>query len=139
MREEPETELNLKHDVRQRIMAAAEGLFGTKGYDATSISDISDAAGAGRALIYYYFTDKRQLYDSILRESGERIAANAEQASRRLARCTSIIRISCTSQCETNWSIFRRSAPKPGRISAWCFLPSSGSCRKASSEEKSVA
>jgi TetR/AcrR family transcriptional regulator len=67
-------------DVRSRIVDAAERLFAEKGYDATSISDIAEAAVVGRALIYYYFKDKRDLYDSILRDAGERIMIAAQQA-----------------------------------------------------------
>jgi AcrR family transcriptional regulator len=53
-------------DMRQRIMRAAEEVFANQGYDAASISDISAAAGVNRALIYYYFKDKEDLYRSIV-------------------------------------------------------------------------
>ena len=66
--------------VRLRIVQAAENLFGQKGYNATSISDIVHDANVGRALIYYYFKDKRDLYETILQESGDRICDVAKQA-----------------------------------------------------------
>lgn len=56
-------------DVKQRILDAAIQLFADKGYAASSISDISSAADVNRALIYYYFKDKRDLYDYIIEES----------------------------------------------------------------------
>lgn len=80
MGDEPETELAGQHDVRQRILTAAESLFAEKGFDATSISDISEAAGAGRALIYYYYKNKRDLYFSVLRDGAERIYDAANDA-----------------------------------------------------------
>jgi AcrR family transcriptional regulator len=59
---------------------AAEPLFAEKGFDATSISDISEAADAGRALIYYYFKNKRDLYVSVLRDGADRIFDAAKDA-----------------------------------------------------------
>lgn len=67
-------------DVKRRIMSAAEQLFADKGYDATSITDITESAGVGRALIYYYFKDKRDLYISIIKDGGEHIIRTAESA-----------------------------------------------------------
>lgn len=58
-------------DVKRRILDAAEQLFADKGYDATSITDITESAGVGRALIYYYFKDKRDLYISIINDGGD--------------------------------------------------------------------
>lgn len=66
--------------VRTRIVQAAEKLFGQKGFSATSISDIVEEANVGRSLIYYYFKDKKSLYDAILAESGERIVRIAQKA-----------------------------------------------------------
>jgi len=69
-----------QHDVKHRIMEAAGQLFADNGFDATSISDITEAAGVGRALIYYYFRDKRDLYNTILHDGGERILGAVEAA-----------------------------------------------------------
>jgi AcrR family transcriptional regulator len=80
MPNESDIQPTAQHDVQQRIMEAAGQLFADKGFDATSISDITEAADVGRALIYYYFKDKRDLYDSILRNGGERIINIAEGA-----------------------------------------------------------
>lgn len=73
-------DLHAQHDVKRRIMEAAAQLFADKGYDATSISDITEAADVGRALIYYYFKDKRDLYVSIIDDGGEYIIGVAEEA-----------------------------------------------------------
>jgi TetR/AcrR family transcriptional regulator len=69
------------HNVRQRILEAAETLFADKGFDATSISDISSLSGAGRSLIYYHFKDKQDLYASILQDGEARMLQIAEEAS----------------------------------------------------------
>lgn len=67
-------------NVKQRIMHAAGRLFAEKGFAATSISDIAEASDVGRALIYYYFKDKRDLHDSILREGSDSIIRAAESS-----------------------------------------------------------
>jgi len=70
------------HDAKERLMAAAEQLFAAQGYAATSVSQIAESAGANRALLYYYFRDKRDLYWAImkggLQELGDLIAAVRE-------------------------------------------------------------
>ena len=68
------------HGTRARILEAAEGLFADRGYAATSISDITEASGVGRALIYYYFRDKEDLHEAILRDGGEQMLRIANEA-----------------------------------------------------------
>lgn len=53
-------------EARARILDAAERLFGDQGFAAASIGEIAEAAGVNRALIYYYFKDKRDLYRSVI-------------------------------------------------------------------------
>jgi AcrR family transcriptional regulator len=47
---------------RDRIVAAARELFAEKGFDAVSIAELAAGAEVNRALIYYYFEDKLDLY-----------------------------------------------------------------------------
>jgi len=55
---------------RDRILVAASRLFSEKGYYNTSMGDIAQAAGMGRASLYYYFPNRehvaRALLDSIM-------------------------------------------------------------------------
>jgi AcrR family transcriptional regulator len=64
----PEQENN-----RQRILQAAEKVFAEKGYDAARIDQIAADAGVNKALIYYYFKNKRalleDLFEGFFRES----------------------------------------------------------------------
>jgi len=55
-------------EARERILRAAERLFAEKGYAATAVHEITDAAGVNRALLYYYFEDKHSLYASVIAE-----------------------------------------------------------------------
>ena len=53
-------------DSRSAILDAAEALFATRGYSATTIKHIGTEAGVNSALLYYYFTDKGTLYREVL-------------------------------------------------------------------------
>jgi AcrR family transcriptional regulator len=58
---------------RERILHTAEKIFADKGYDAARIDQIAADAGVNKALIYYYFKNKRalleELFQSFFRES----------------------------------------------------------------------
>ena len=57
---------------RQQLVAVALELFAHRGYRATTMDDIADAAGVTKPLLYQHFSSKRALYlelvDSIARE-----------------------------------------------------------------------
>ena len=67
-------------EARARIMRAAERLFALKGFAATSVHEITDAAQVNRALLYYYFEDKHALYMSLLDEGTVEFTAMIDQA-----------------------------------------------------------
>jgi AcrR family transcriptional regulator len=48
-------------------MAAAEELFGERGYDATGTPDIADKAKVSVGTFYRYFDDKKQIYLQVVR------------------------------------------------------------------------
>lgn len=56
---------------RQRIMAAALELFGTRGYAGTSINQIAKAADISKGLMYNYFDSKQDLLQQILQSNME--------------------------------------------------------------------
>lgn len=53
-------------DTRGRLLTAAEELFATRGIDAVSVRDITEAAEANTASINYHFGSKRGLIDAIV-------------------------------------------------------------------------
>jgi len=67
--EEPEAA-----ESKSRILAAAERLFAEQGYAATSIGEVSESAGVNRALIYYYFKNKGDLYWAVIREGIDQLS-----------------------------------------------------------------
>ncbi|MEW6648505.1 MAG: TetR/AcrR family transcriptional regulator [Pseudomonadota bacterium] len=51
------------------ILAAAEGLFASRGYDAVSMNEIARAAGVSKANVFHHFSTKRTLYLEVLRSA----------------------------------------------------------------------
>lgn len=64
-------------DTRERIVAAALGLFETKGYDESTMRDIAKDAGVSLGLTYRYFSRKEELvlalYEKLAQESYEKV------------------------------------------------------------------
>ncbi|MFL5515352.1 MAG: TetR/AcrR family transcriptional regulator, partial [Gemmatimonadales bacterium] len=54
---------------RAAILQAAERLFATKGYEATSLTDVGAAAGVSRGTPGYFFGSKAELYRAVLDHS----------------------------------------------------------------------
>ena len=53
---------------RAAVLEVARGIFAQKGYHATSIDDIIEAAGIARGTFYLYFESKRAIFDELLDE-----------------------------------------------------------------------
>lgn len=53
---------------KQEIIDAALKLFGEKGYERTSITDIAKAIGVAQGLCYRYFPSKEALFDSAIKQ-----------------------------------------------------------------------
>ena len=51
---------------KERILEAADRLFGENGFDATTTRDIAEASGVNKALIHYHFRSKEGLLASVL-------------------------------------------------------------------------
>lgn len=67
----------LREQSRQKILDAALKLFGGKGYESTSISQIAKEAGVSKGLMYNYFSSKEDLVIAIMQDAmkiGEEIA-----------------------------------------------------------------
>jgi AcrR family transcriptional regulator len=50
--------------LREGLIKKAIEIFSHKGYEATNLSDITDALGISRGPVYYHFRDKRGLYEA---------------------------------------------------------------------------
>ncbi len=58
---------------RAEIARAAERLFGTRGFHATSIADLIEAAGISRGTFYIYFDSKEALFLDLIDRFAKRI------------------------------------------------------------------
>jgi AcrR family transcriptional regulator len=60
------TNQELREKSRERILAAALEVFAEKGYEAASISDVTQRAEVSRGLVTYYFASKQLLAAELL-------------------------------------------------------------------------
>ncbi|MFJ6938762.1 TetR/AcrR family transcriptional regulator [Streptomyces sp. NPDC101132] len=60
----PSVNEELRRRSRERLLQATVELVAERGYEATTLADIADRAGAARGLVSYYFPGKRQLLQS---------------------------------------------------------------------------
>ena len=66
-------------DMKETIKAVSIDLFFTKGYFATSISDIAKGSGIQKASIYYYYASKADLLFHILKSTMDDLTAHLKQ------------------------------------------------------------
>jgi AcrR family transcriptional regulator len=69
-------------ETRERLIRTGRELFGERGYDATSIESILDAAGVARGALYHHFPTKEALFDAVLDRLVAEIADTAADAAR---------------------------------------------------------
>jgi AcrR family transcriptional regulator len=77
------TKQDLRSEVtRQRLIAAARGLFAERGYAGVATEEIVQAAGVTRGALYHQFRDKANLFaavaETVQAEIAERITAGAQ-------------------------------------------------------------
>src|ERR1700692_4503671 len=60
-----------QQETRERIIAAASKVLSEKGYDATTLREISREAQAGPGLVHYYFGGKDALLVEVLQAAGQ--------------------------------------------------------------------
>jgi AcrR family transcriptional regulator len=65
---------------RERILEAADTLFGEVGFDATTTREIADRSGVNKALIHYHFKSKEGLMASLLDQYYQQLAETIQQA-----------------------------------------------------------
>jgi len=55
-------------ETRMNILSVAQGLFAQKGYEATGIMDICDAAGVSKGAFYHHFPSKQAIFMALLED-----------------------------------------------------------------------
>lgn len=70
--------MTIYNEKQIQIMEAAEKLFAEKGFDGTSVRDVSKEAGVNLAMISYYFGSKEKLMEALFRYRGHHIKLQLE-------------------------------------------------------------
>ena len=66
---------------REQLLEVALGVFAQSGYHGTSMNDVADAAGVTKPVLYQHFQSKRELYQALLDEVGNRMLAAIRMAT----------------------------------------------------------
>ena len=99
----PRTKSRAKsQDTRNSIIAVAIGLFRTKGYTRTSMSEIARQAGVDPSSFYYYFASKEALIENILNpnEFIPTVEQLEETCQNRAAQLYALIAFDVVHKCE---------------------------------------
>jgi len=68
-------------DKREHIIHSAQSLFAEKGFDNTSIREISNKAGVNVAMVNYYFGSKEKLFEAMLEQKSHFLKTRLEEMS----------------------------------------------------------
>jgi AcrR family transcriptional regulator len=76
--------LREKHalDTRRALLRAARALFARHGYEATSVDQIAEKAGATRGALYHHFDAKRDVLLAVLDDMQGELAQRVNEAAR---------------------------------------------------------
>ncbi len=66
---------------REQILDVALVVFATAGFHGASMNDIADAAGVTKPVLYQHFDSKRDLYQALIEEVGNRLRNNIDKAT----------------------------------------------------------
>ncbi|QJD83257.1 TetR/AcrR family transcriptional regulator [Cohnella herbarum] len=64
---------------RNEILDAADELFGSKGFDGTSTTDILEKVGIARGTLYYHFKSKEVIMDGLIERYNVRLLSAAQE------------------------------------------------------------
>ncbi|MFB6240292.1 MAG: TetR/AcrR family transcriptional regulator, partial [Gemmatimonadota bacterium] len=65
---------------RERILEAALRLFGSRGFQETSVAEIARAAGVSKGLVYHYFDTKRDVLGAVFERGSDRLERTLREA-----------------------------------------------------------
>jgi AcrR family transcriptional regulator len=71
---------------RQKLLDAAEEIFGSKGYENTSVAEITQRAGVAQGTFYIYFPDKKAAFTELVKELNHLVRKELAIATRDIDR-----------------------------------------------------
>ena len=72
-------------NTRKAILAAAEDLFGKRGFAATTVDEIAAAAGIAKGAVYHHFATKEDLFEAVFEAASEALVQRVVAASAKAA------------------------------------------------------
>ena len=66
---------------REQILDVALEVFASSGFHGTSMNDVAEAVGVTKPVLYQHFDSKRDLYQALIDEVGDRLLANITKAA----------------------------------------------------------
>lgn len=66
---------------RRQILSVAQTVLARRGYHGTTMTDIAQAAGVTKPVLYQHFASKRELYRTVLQDIGARLEASVVEAA----------------------------------------------------------
>jgi len=66
---------------REQILDVALDVFANSGFHGASMNDIAEAAGVTKPVLYQHFDSKRDLYQALIEEVGNRLRTNIDKAT----------------------------------------------------------
>ncbi|MFH8347071.1 TetR/AcrR family transcriptional regulator [Streptomyces sp. NPDC018045] len=71
---------------RRKLFDAAVTLIAEQGFSATTVDEIAERAGVAKGTVYYNFASKNVLYEELLRDGVDLLAASLQDAADRAVR-----------------------------------------------------
>ena len=88
---------------RERILAAAEEVFGQMGYEPASITAITQTAGVAQGTFYVYFPSKHAIFVELIKDFGVRVRAAIGRATVPVSRAAPTARRSSAPDSRHGW------------------------------------
>ena len=66
---------------RRQLLDTALGVFADRGFHATSMNQVAEAAGVTKPVLYQHFRSKRELYQELLTDVGRRLEERIAKAT----------------------------------------------------------
>lgn len=69
---------------KRKIFDASMNLFAEKGYDATSVEEITATVGVAKGTLYYHFSSKEEIFNFLIDEGSKLLLNNIEIKTKKL-------------------------------------------------------
>ena len=70
--------IEIMNKTKRKIFEASMKLFAEKGYDATSVEEITATVGVAKGTLYYHFSSKEEIYNFLLEEGTKLLINNID-------------------------------------------------------------